>query len=309
MLSEEEKYELWNYMLAETCLLSDTSDGIVQLTITPHLLARALEDAGEGIVAPEDAEASLISSVSAVYASRVLGSPLELRALRSSGTQDVPYATAFLALTVLAAFRMHTDDEHTGAAFYPRLAEMLGCELRQTYPIGFDGKAYAALWEELDGWLRRCHYRRLASPDLTGSRPYLAFPLAHVPLRQLDIDRLPQFFDAKGYEPGARAPIDRLAYDLVNGSGPWPVPDGSGTESVAGPGSPAIRRPAGCGRARALERLPKGRCRQPNSRHRTVDGYPATTRGASPAGEKARWLSGHHEQRRARIRGQPRRLV
>jgi len=121
MASDEERYVLWNYMLAEQCLLSDSCDGVVQLTITPRILARALDEANEGGHAPEDAEADFTAAVASVYTSKVLASPTKLRALRSSDPNDVPYATSFLALSVLAAFHMRTDDEHTGRAFYPSL--------------------------------------------------------------------------------------------------------------------------------------------------------------------------------------------
>ena len=158
MTTEEKQYVLWNYMVADTCLLSDSSDGVVQLIITPRTLARAYEEAEQELLTPEQAEASLIASVSAVYASRVLPSPQGLRALGSTHNYDVPYATGFLALTVLAAYHMRTDEEHSANAFYPRLAQMLGCRLGQTYPVRFDGDEYIALWAELDEWLRR-HFR------------------------------------------------------------------------------------------------------------------------------------------------------
>ncbi len=222
-------------MLTEACLLSDSSDGIVQLTITPRILARVLEDAGEGGYTPEAAETEFTTAVADMYASKVLPSPKKLRALKSPNPNDVPYATSFLALSVLAAFHMRTDDEHTGRAYYPRLAEMLGCTLSRSYPEGFEGDAFLELWEELDRWLTNQHARHLAEPDSTLVRKYVAYPFAHVPLRQVDIERLPQFFDAFGYEPGSRAPIDRLSYDLVDGAGPWRYLTKSGQAALRDP--------------------------------------------------------------------------
>lgn len=236
MNSEEGKYELWNYMVADTFLLSDSPDGTVQLTITPQTLATAYEEAQLGLLTPEEAEASLIASVSAVYASRVQTSPHGLRALSSSHSEDIPYGTGFLALTVLAAFHMRTDDEHTAAAFYPRLAEMLGCSLMGTYPDSFNGGDYIALWAELNEWLMRKYERRLAMPDPNSHRRYLAFPLAHVPLREVDIKRLPQFFDTHGYEPGLRPSKKRLSFDLVERSGPWQHLTEAGRKALQDPG-------------------------------------------------------------------------
>ena len=47
-LGAEDRYILWNYMLAEHCVLGDSCEGTVLLTVTPRMLAAALEEAGEG---------------------------------------------------------------------------------------------------------------------------------------------------------------------------------------------------------------------------------------------------------------------
>src|SRR5580700_2844866 len=157
MTSCEERYVLWNYMLAEQCLLSDSYEGVVLLTVTPKILAVALEEAGEGMRSPEEAEADFVAAVAGTYRQRVLQSAARLRGLRSTNQNDVPLAIAFLALSVLAAYHMRTDDEHTGRAFYPRLAEMLGCGLSRSYPVGFEGDAFVELWDELAAWLQQHH--------------------------------------------------------------------------------------------------------------------------------------------------------
>ena len=221
-MTKQEEYELWNRLLADACLFGDSFDGVVQLTITPHTLARACEGTELGPFTPEEAEAHFIASVSAVYASRILRVGRGLLSLCSSGKVDVPYETGFLALTVLSAFHMHTDGVYGAGAYYPRLAHMLGLRLVNGYPEGFDRDDYIVLWVLLDGWLQKHSGRRLAMPDATAStRRYLAYPLAHVPLREVDIKRLPQFFDAQGYEPGMRRSQQRLASDLFERGGPW----------------------------------------------------------------------------------------
>lgn len=235
MSTAEQRYVLWNYMLAEHCLLADSIEGTVLLTVAPKTLSAALEDAGERGVSSEEAESDFLAAVAGVYRNRVLGSSQKLRALKSNCSSDVPFGVGFLALSVLAAFHMRTDEERTGRAFYPRLAEMLGCPLVRSYPAGFDGDAFLELWDELAAWLKK-HYRRdLAAPDASGVRRYVAYPLAHVPLRQVDIERLPQFFDAFGYEPRARAPLDRLAYHLYDGAGPWRHLTESGQSALKDP--------------------------------------------------------------------------
>ena len=221
MTVAEDAYVLWNYRLEDQFLLADSYDGAVQLAITPHTLARAISATDGGEWSPAKAEKSFIDAVAAIYPSTVLKSPKKLRALMSVDAEEVPFATGFLALSVLAAFHMHTDDDHSALAFYPRLAEMLRCGLAGTYPEGFEGEAFLELWAELDRWLELRHGRRLAQPDPHAFRRYIAQPFAHVPLREVDIERLPQFFEAHGYEPGDRELTERLSYDLVHGKGTW----------------------------------------------------------------------------------------
>src|SRR5262245_38762894 len=148
-MGSEERYVLWNYMLAEHCLLADSCEGTVLLTVTSQTLATALDQAGEKAFSAEEAEADFVAAVASVYQERVLPGQQGLGVLKSVSSNDVPYAIAFLALSVLAAFHMRTDDEHTGRAFYPRLAEMLGCKLVRSHPLGFDGDVFLDLWEEL----------------------------------------------------------------------------------------------------------------------------------------------------------------
>lgn len=238
-METEDRYILWNYMLAEHCLLADSCAGRVLLTVAPRTLAAALEEAGETGRSPEEAEADFIAAVAGVYRDRVLTSPKKLRTLESTSSNDPPFGIGFLALSVLAAFHMHTDDEHTGRAFYPRLAEMLGCGLVRSYPVGFDGDAFLELWDQVAAWLKAHFARELGTPNAVGVRRYLAHPFAHVPLRRVDIERLPRFFDTHGYEPGARPPLEKLTYDLYAGAGPWRQLTDAGQRALAD----ADRRP------------------------------------------------------------------
>ena len=221
MTVDEDAYVLWNYRLEDQFLLADSYDGAVQLAITPHTLARAIRATDGGEWSPERAEKSFTEAVATIYASAVLKSPEKLRALMSTDAEEIPFATSFLALSVLAAFHMHTDDDHSALAFYPRLAKMLGCGLAGSYPEGFTGEAFLELWAELDQWLDVRHGRRLAQPDPDAVKRYIAQPFAHVPLREVDIERLPQFFEAHGFEPGDWVLVEHLTYNLVHGTGAW----------------------------------------------------------------------------------------
>lgn len=236
MVPTEERYDFWNYALVEHCLLADADEGVVQLTVTPGALARALETAGEPAASPAEAERDFSESVASVYRDRVLGGEEGLRSLKSKDPRDVPFCTGFLAVTVLAAFDMRSDADRTGRAYYPRLAKRLKCRLvRNNLPDGFEGDVYLELWDELNAWLHENYERQLPEPASGPARPYVAQPLAHVPLRKVDLDRLPQFFEAHDYEPGSAAPTERLRYDLFDRAGPCRLFTSAGRNALEDP--------------------------------------------------------------------------
>lgn len=211
-----DEYAVWNSAVLQHCLLPDAAEGQdVYLTITPRILARALSEAVDVILAPEDAEIRFASAVSTMYRRRVLTHSRKLQVLRRCGEDGLPECAAFLALSVLAAYRMHTDEGAVANAYYKRLDELLLCGVSGGLPRGFDPDEFEGLWLFLRAWLDREHGLQLAMPGSdVGLRRFVALPLTHVPLRQVDIERLPDFFDWGGYEPGARAPTERINTDL-----------------------------------------------------------------------------------------------
>src|SRR5262249_29229192 len=118
-------------------------------------------------------------------------------------------------------------------------ANMLRCGMGAFYPDGFEGQAFLDLWADLAEWLRVHYGRKLSLPAAVGAHRYIAYPLAHVGLRQVDLDRLPQFFTSQGYEAGASAPLHRLSHDLFDAAGPWRGFTESGQQALAD----ANRRP------------------------------------------------------------------
>lgn len=212
-------YLVWNRALAKHCLLGDEVDEVLYLTVTPTILAAALSEVQPGRFLPEDAEAAFVTSVAAVYRGRVLEHRQRLQILRRCGADGLPDCIAFLAASVLAAYQMRSDEEAAAAAYYSRLAELLTCDLSGGHPRGFDPDEFEALWHFLNAWLRAEKGRRLAlpGPDV-GLRRFVALPLTHVPLRRVDIERLPEFFAWAGYEPGARIARTKLDQDLVSWS-------------------------------------------------------------------------------------------
>ncbi len=213
-LSKE--YAVWNKAVVQHCLLADAAeDQEVYLTITPRILAGALSEVADVNLTPEEAEVRFADTVSAMYRTRVLPHARKLQVLRRCGDDGLPECAAFLALSVLAAYRMHTDEGAAANAYYKRLDELLLCGLSGGLPRGFDPDEFEGLWLFLRAWLDREHGRQMAMPRPdVGLRRYVALSLTHVPLRQVDIERLPDFFDWAGYEAGERVPIERIDADL-----------------------------------------------------------------------------------------------
>jgi hypothetical protein len=210
------EYRAWNRTVAEHLLLKGATGSDVYLTITPRILARAMAGMPGGELNAQEAEGHFVRAVSELYRNRVLTNRARLRVLRRNGDDGLPECVGFLALTVLAAYRMHGDEEATGLAYYLRLAELLHCEISGQYPVGFDPVVFESLWFFLRDWLAQSGARQLAMPAAeAGSRRFVGLPLAHVPLRSLDIEKLPDFFVWAGYQPSSEVPTERLGDDFA----------------------------------------------------------------------------------------------
>ncbi len=214
---EDDEYRLWNRAVAQHCLLGDDGVDAVYLTVTPTILAAAFNRVRAEHLLPEEAQAALVRAVAAVYHGRVLGHRERLRVLRRCGSDGLPDCIAFLAASVLAAYEMRSDEEAAGTAYYKRLADLLRCDFAGGHPHGFDPDEFEALWRFLEAWLRIEKGRQLAFPGAeVGLRRFVALPLMHVPLRRVDMERLPAFFWWAGYEPRARIPRTTLDLDLAS---------------------------------------------------------------------------------------------
>ncbi|NLX97562.1 MAG: hypothetical protein GXY83_15445 [Rhodopirellula sp.] len=209
-----EEYARWNSAVVEQVLLAKAACEDVYLCVNPRILAWAYGEAGFDVLTPEEAEQRFAAAVGSVYRRRVLEHDSHLRVLRRCGDDGSPDCAAFLAASVLAAYRMQSDEELSGNAYYRRLADLLGCDMSGTHPVGFSPRVFESLWVFLRNWLDEAHGRRLATRRSDAVLRYVALPLAHVPLRSLDIEKLPAFFVWAGYEPGSRVRRDRLCADL-----------------------------------------------------------------------------------------------
>ena len=239
--SVDREYARWNSAIVERLLLAGSSLEKALLCVNPRILARVYEDGGLGLITPEQAEKQFTTAVANVYQHRVLKYSTRLRVLRRCSGGGPPDCTAFLAGSVLAAFRMQSEEELSGNAYYRRLADLLKCEMQGAHPIGFEPPVFESLWIFLHNWLCEVHGRQLAMPKGdVGFRRFVALPLAHVPLRSLDVEKLPVFFSWSGHQPGARVGHDRLLTDLKRWQGSRNMLTPTGTRALYDDRSSAV---------------------------------------------------------------------
>ena len=198
------EYRRWNHALAEFFLLSAHRDDDVFLSVTPGLLAKALDDVENAILTPDDAYDDVKRAVSALYSHRVLQQHKPLSSLSDQDSDGLPGSIAFLGLSVLAAYDQERGDEAMGRLpYYGPLADLLGCGLVGQYPKGFDPQEFDELWERLAFWLLGTTGAVLALGPR--NHQHTANPRHHALLRKVDIAKLPILFESQGFEPGTRS--------------------------------------------------------------------------------------------------------
>jgi hypothetical protein len=207
-------YLQWNRLLADR-FVRHAPHGQIHLAISPRALSSiASEDTGERI-SPVAAEAHFVAAVREAYASHVLGSSARLKIFRRYAADGIPLCIAMLALSVLAAHKMNSDEISSGAAYYIRLAELLNVPRDAgDRPKDFRTLEFESLWNFFADWVATSTPSSLVLPNADDQRRFIAYPLAHVPLRQLDLEKLPEFFDWAGYSPDKRVTPERMADDL-----------------------------------------------------------------------------------------------
>ncbi len=223
-------YLQWNRWIAEQVFVPTQRNEQVYLSITPTILAGIAADYREPPVSPLEAEREFAAVLSAAYASTIAQED-RLRVLRRLSPEGVPLCLAFLGISVLAAYRMQSDEETSGGAYYFRLAEILGCEMVAGHPRGFDPVVFESLWVFVQTWLvsKTGAHLVLPSPE---ARRFVALPLTHVPLRRLDIEKLPTFFVWAGYTPGVRVSETKMRFDLERWVRSYALLSSAGTSAV-----------------------------------------------------------------------------
>jgi hypothetical protein len=194
-VASEGEYLVWNTRVALFWLTQPASGTEIYLTVTPQGLAAAAWECDGLEMSPDAAEEDFLRAVRGFYGRAVLESGVDLASLaRMTDARDAPICLAFLALAVLAAYRMHADERNRATAYYPRLAELLACDVKRGLPAGFSKQGFEELWRFVRGWTERQKMTPLFVPTTKVLRRYEQYPLAHAVLRQVDVERLPVFF-------------------------------------------------------------------------------------------------------------------
>ena len=108
-------------------------------------------------------------------------------------TQEPPQV-AFLALTVLAASLMESDDSVASHNYYNRLNEVLFGESVKGIPQGFNRYKFEDFWKHLQEWLRDYHNIELYLTEGSSSRRYVWYPISQCLISTHDRRNVYRFF-------------------------------------------------------------------------------------------------------------------
>ncbi len=239
MLTNE--YLSWNRILAAR-FINSAPGSTIHLATSPRLLAAVLSESKGEKVQPPDAEARFVEAVREAYDASIANSRCGLRILRRrESASGLPLCVGFLALSVLAAHKMHSDGDNSSSAYYVRLKGLLAAPAGPNeLPKGFATLEFEALWNFLAAWLTANTSVFLALPAAGAQKRYIGYPLAHVPLRQLDLEKLPAFFSWADYSPGSSVSPERIEDDFRRWAYSYGMLSQAGREALEDSRAPAV---------------------------------------------------------------------
>ncbi len=108
---------------------------------------------------------------------------------------QIPNGVAFLAATVLAAYRMTDENDESGINYFKRLRDILDLQSEKGgRPLGMEGGQEEPLWLAWERWLNQQNF-------LCGARRknsnYISYPISQAILRRIDQTSLYRFFKEK----------------------------------------------------------------------------------------------------------------
>jgi hypothetical protein len=224
-VAAETDYWQWQERLVRTFLNPAAKPGPFSLFVDEEEATRLW---------PKEPHAS--ESLSAAVSARVdwqSGDPFRKLAYEAArwerGRQQAPPPTLpLLAVTVLAASRMHHDADASSLAYFLRLAQALRPdasgphlqELRQKLSTGFD--PVASMWRALDRWVGE-RSESLGASTIRGDHHFkrIGYPLSQALVRSDDRLRLTAFFHAVQVRArGVPEPVVLLEYLRIWASRP-----------------------------------------------------------------------------------------
>ena len=223
-----DRYDAWDKALRDLVYTDDTAHEPAYLDVEDDLLVQAAANAGLGALTAEQAEAALTDAVRATLClgpswsgSSVLTRHRDRlsrwRAARRYGLQPLaapPAVVGLLAVFARAAEHMGRDGQHSAAAYYPRLNQLLSIGPSDANRMQAAFRAESEkFWDAVNVWLDdQDGTRGLPTAESVGPR-YVGIPMSQALIRQADRQHLLTFFRDAGLEPGVRlSPHDMTEY-------------------------------------------------------------------------------------------------
>ena len=200
-------YERWNQAIISYCFADCDKDEIVFLNTTREVL---LEIASQFDFDCEDVEGSLAQ---AVRSKVISGDRVNLWGVDPT---KFPSQVAFLALTVLAASRMESDETEniSRTNYYIRLNELLFGKSEKGKPQGLNYSEFEGLWALLQEWARERHDVELHLTVGPSNRKYAWYPISQCLLNKHDQRAIYRFFQDAGLKPDSHITNNHLLSKL-----------------------------------------------------------------------------------------------
>jgi hypothetical protein len=125
---------------------------------------------------------------------------IDLSGLGEYDPKGYPQGIAFLATTVLAAYRMADDEEINDTNYFQRFKEILTISTGKGRPPGLKVGSEEPLWQEWNRWLMRQGFLPSAKAGSGRRYKYINYPISQSLLRRADKDRLRRLFNEKQWK-------------------------------------------------------------------------------------------------------------
>ena len=185
----------WARALADTLLPAGVSAGQpVRLDCDEHAVA----DAARVLGIPRDQAVGRL--IACLHQEGLVSAQRGVSALARAGGGDPPAYLPGLAVLVLAASRMTTDERGSMAAYYQRLADLLGIPLQPGWPQVRGVPELVARFRDLSTWLADKEHGRRGLLDLPADvhPSVVGLPISQSLLRAGDRTALGAFFERAG---------------------------------------------------------------------------------------------------------------